>query len=171
MQGLLDMEGGETVLPFVRQFYGCVSQYLWEDDAGVTHTILQGEGGEQGDPLMPMFYSLGQNRALEAIHNSFQEHITAQLERSFQKQETFIQRIPFVPDLQATWLIRLHCASARANNLFRVVDPSQVYTQLHDERLWSCSCHFLGIAPDLCDAAARSTATLYQSGGVLGELG
>ena len=67
MQGLLDMEGGETVLPFVRQFYGCVSQHLWEDDAGITHTILQGEGGEQGDPLMPMLYSLGQHRALEAI--------------------------------------------------------------------------------------------------------
>ena len=48
MQGLLDMEGAETVLPFVRQFHGRVSQYLWEDDAGVTHTILQGEGGEQG---------------------------------------------------------------------------------------------------------------------------
>ena len=28
MQGLLDMEGGETVLPFVRQFYGRVSLYL-----------------------------------------------------------------------------------------------------------------------------------------------
>ena len=48
MRGLLDMEGGESVLPFVRQFYGRVSQYLWEDDAG-THTIFQGEGGEQGD--------------------------------------------------------------------------------------------------------------------------
>ena len=71
MRGLLDMEGGETVLPFVRQFYGRVSQYLWEDDAGVTHTILQGEGGEQGDPLMPMLYSFWQHRALEAIHNNF----------------------------------------------------------------------------------------------------
>ena len=71
MQGLLDMEGGETVLPFVRQFYGSVSQYLWEDDAGVTHIILQDEGGEQGDPLMPMLYSLGQHRALEAIHSNF----------------------------------------------------------------------------------------------------
>ena len=56
----------------MRQFYGRVSQCLWEDDAGVTHTILQGEGGEQGDTLMPMLYSLGQHRALEAIHSSFQ---------------------------------------------------------------------------------------------------
>ena len=70
MRGLLDMEGGESVLPFVRQFYGRVSQCLWEDDAGVTHTMFQGEGGEQGDPLMPMIYSLGQNRALEAVDRS-----------------------------------------------------------------------------------------------------
>ena len=32
--------------PFVRQFHGHPSQYLWEDDARVTHTIPQGEGGE-----------------------------------------------------------------------------------------------------------------------------
>ena len=36
MQGLLDMEGGETVLPFVRQFHGRVSPFLCEDDAGVS---------------------------------------------------------------------------------------------------------------------------------------
>ena len=35
------------------------------------------------------------------------ENIAAQLERSFQKQETLIQRIPLVPDLQAAWLILL----------------------------------------------------------------
>ena len=34
---------------------------------GVTQEIPQGEGGEQGDPLMPMLFSLGQQAALEAI--------------------------------------------------------------------------------------------------------
>ena len=34
-----------SVLPFVRQFYGSCSRYVWEDDSGVTHTIIQGEGG------------------------------------------------------------------------------------------------------------------------------
>ena len=89
------------------------------------------------------------------------EYIAAQLERSFQTQETLIQRIPLVPDLQAAWLILLHCASARANHLLREGDPAQVlqYTQM---------CHLSGIAPDLCDAAARSTATLPL---VLGGLG
>ena len=42
------------------------SEYLWEDDDGEVHKIAQGEGGEQGDPMMPLLYSLGQHRALEA---------------------------------------------------------------------------------------------------------
>ena len=33
---------------------------------GVTQSIQQGEGGEQGDPLMPMLFALGQHGALEA---------------------------------------------------------------------------------------------------------
>ena len=68
MHGLMRVAGGGEVLPFVRQFYGQPSQYLWEDDEGITHTIPQGEGGEQGDALMPLLYSLGQHSALEAIH-------------------------------------------------------------------------------------------------------
>ena len=35
-------------------------------DDGEVHKIPQGEGGEQGDPMMPLLYSLGQHRALEA---------------------------------------------------------------------------------------------------------
>ena len=42
--------------------------YLWEDAEGVQHSILQGEGGEQGDPLMLLLSSLGQHGALEATH-------------------------------------------------------------------------------------------------------
>ena len=51
----------------VSQFYDSPSTYLWEDDEGVVHGILQGEGEEQGDALMPALFSLGQHRALEAI--------------------------------------------------------------------------------------------------------
>ena len=35
--------------PFVWEFYGAQSTYLWVDEAGRTHEIYQGEGGEQGD--------------------------------------------------------------------------------------------------------------------------
>ena len=33
---------------------------------GVTQHIHQGEGGEQGDPLMPMLFALGQHPVLAA---------------------------------------------------------------------------------------------------------
>ena len=49
-------------------FHGNASSYLWDHDDGTTHEILQ-EGGEQGDLLMPMLYSLGQHRALCAVQS------------------------------------------------------------------------------------------------------
>ena len=72
------------------------------------------------------------------------------LEKSFQNSgDAHSRRIPLVPDLQAAWLILLHCASARANYLLRVVDPEQVqqFAQVHDQRLWQCLCQLLGTAP------------------------
>ena len=60
------MEG--EAIPFVRMFHGSPSTYIWEDVEGVEHSILQGEGGEEGDPLMPLLYSLGQHGALEGTH-------------------------------------------------------------------------------------------------------
>ena len=59
MSGLLEVEGGASPLPFVRQFYGSPSTYWWDDDDGLTHEIAQGQGGEQGDALMSLFFSLG----------------------------------------------------------------------------------------------------------------
>ena len=58
--GLYTHCGGETI-PFVRMFYGSPSTCIWEDAEGVEHSILQGVGGEQGDPLMTLLYSLGQH--------------------------------------------------------------------------------------------------------------
>ena len=71
MEGLMDIDGGVAVLPFVRQFYGHPSTHLWEDDVGNVHEIAQGEGGEQGDPLMPLLFSLGQHRSLQSINGRF----------------------------------------------------------------------------------------------------
>ena len=53
---------------FLKLFCGSPSVHLWEDDMGETHEILQGEGGEQGDPVMPLLFSLGQHRALLAVN-------------------------------------------------------------------------------------------------------
>ena len=67
LEGLFRLEGGDQILPFVRCFYGSPSTYLWEDEMGVTQSIPQGEGGEQGDLLMPLLYALGQHGALLAM--------------------------------------------------------------------------------------------------------
>ena len=68
LSGLLDMEEGEPLLPCVRMFYSQPSSYLFDDEVGETHTIHQGERFfEQGDALMPLLFSLGQQWALRAI--------------------------------------------------------------------------------------------------------
>ena len=68
LEALMEMPGGSQALPRVRLFYGQPSRYLWEDESGNVHRIHQGEGGEQGDALMPLLFSLGQHSALEAGH-------------------------------------------------------------------------------------------------------
>ena len=37
MRGLLSLEGGGQLLPFVRTFYGQPSTFLWEDETGEVH--------------------------------------------------------------------------------------------------------------------------------------
>ena len=72
-QGVRDMVDGDKMIPFIRQFYGSPSTFLWDDDFGEVHHVHQGEGGEQGDPLMPMLFSLGQHRALVAVQSKLLE--------------------------------------------------------------------------------------------------
>ena len=35
LEGFLIVEGGNSAMPFVLQFYGSASSYLWEDEEGV----------------------------------------------------------------------------------------------------------------------------------------
>ena len=65
LSGLLDMEEGEQL--FVRMFYSQPLSYFFDDEAGETHTVQQGEGGEQGDALMPVW---GNNRHSERSQGS-----------------------------------------------------------------------------------------------------
>ena len=65
LQGLREVSG--QAVPFVRMFHGQPSTYIWEDEHNVVHSIHQGEGGEQGDALMPLLFSLGQHGALQAV--------------------------------------------------------------------------------------------------------
>ena len=56
------------LFPFAHFFYGQPSRYIYYDERGQGHEVLQGEGGEQGDPLMPGLYTLGQHAALLHLH-------------------------------------------------------------------------------------------------------
>ena len=227
----------EGVVPFVSMFYSSPSGYLWQDSSGTTHTIVQGEGGEQGDPLMPLLFSLGQHPALVSVQQQLNdgehlfaylddiyvvtepgrvrtvitllenalwqragisihqgktkiwnragveppgcqilerlarvvdpsahvwrgpdlpphlqgikilgtpvghpEFVRAHLERIGQDHQILLDRIPLLQDVQAAWLLFLHCASARANYVVRVVEPVSTlnFYETHDERLWNC---------------------------------
>ena len=64
MQGIHKVHAAAVLFVFI---YGTASTHLWEDDEGTTHKIVQGEGGEQGDAMMPLLFSLVQLPALEAV--------------------------------------------------------------------------------------------------------
>ena len=58
---------------------------------------------------------------------------------------TLLERTPMVTDLQSVWLILLHCASARANHLLRVVEPQAACARAHGEGVWTFMFAFLNI--------------------------
>ena len=64
--------------------------------------------------------------------------VESQLEMMIAQPRTLLERIPAVPELQSAWLLLLHCASARANCLLRVVEPSAVaeFARSHDDGIW-----------------------------------
>ena len=70
---LHEVESLRGLLPFVRSAYSRPSVYHWQEDGGQWRQIRQSEGGEQGDPLMPLLFCL-------AVHDAFvevQEHLQA----------------------------------------------------------------------------------------------
>ena len=67
LQGVMWVPSGDRVLPFLKQFYSSPSVCVWEDVMGTQHEVTQGEGGEQGDPPMPILFCLGQHRTLTAV--------------------------------------------------------------------------------------------------------
>ena len=57
------------LVSFVRLWYAVPSQYKWKDQGGRVHTIQQGDGGKQGDALMPALFCLALHAALEHIRS------------------------------------------------------------------------------------------------------
>ena len=70
------------------------------------------------------------------------EFVRRQLEIVSQEHQTLLSRIPHVQDTQCAWLLLVHCASARANYLLRVMHPEAVeeFARRHDAGLWQCLC-------------------------------
>eukprot|EP00973_Karenia_brevis_P058796 8188317-Karenia_brevis.AAC.1 len=62
-----------AMLPFVRLAYAQPSSYAWVGDDGEIQFVEQGEGGEQGDPLMPLLFSLGIHDALARARECLKE--------------------------------------------------------------------------------------------------
>ena len=62
----------QQLLPLASLLYGSESRFLWTDADGVTHTVVQAEGGEQGDPLKPAFFVLAQHDALVEADGSLE---------------------------------------------------------------------------------------------------
>ena len=98
------------------------------------------------------------------------DYVATYLEGMRRKHARLLEAIPSVPDVQCAWLLLLHCASARANYLLRVVRPEwvQSFACVHDQNLWKCLCAILRIPVDSCEEQTRNTATLPLSLGGLG---
>ena len=53
----------------ISKWYGTISKFLWTDAEGKRHLIEQGDGGEQGDALMPALFCLALQPALTEIQS------------------------------------------------------------------------------------------------------
>ena len=125
-------------MPFVRLFHGQPSQYLWEDAEGIVHTVAQGEGREQGDPFMPLLFSLGQHAALQAAHSRM---------RAGETLFAFLDDVFFVvqPD--------------RVGEVYQVVEQelyrhSRITIHTGKTQVWNSA----GDRPEACDALERITS-------------
>ena len=78
------------------------------------------------------------------------------------------QRIPWVNDPQAAYLLFTRWASTRANIWLRSVRPEQTqeYAARHDDNVWSCLLQILGM--QIAPPVAHVFYTLALSGGGLG---
>ena len=109
---------------------------------------------EQGRDQAQRLRSIGAHRTVEGVSGKegttqmcfppivfgIQAFIQAHLEMKATEQRTLLDRI----DLQSAWLIFLHCASARANHLLRVVEPQAV---AGIDNIWGCLCLLLNVNP------------------------
>ena len=110
LRGLFSVQGGEAILPFVHLFYGVPSTYMWQDNSGDIHEVYQGQGGEQGDALMPALFCLGQHYALAAVQQGVGRERT--VVRVSRRHLRLLQSRQNCPDLQHTFAENCGCIRA-----------------------------------------------------------
>ena len=134
----------QSLVPYVRQWYSRQSHYLWTDESGVVHDIMQGEGGEQGDPLMPALFALAQHESLVKA-------------RARLHADDYL--FAFLDDLYVV-TTRERAKAAFAAVTEEVAVGAGVRTHLGKLRLWSksggdCPAGFEGYGPDVWAGGAE----------------
>ena len=110
------------------------ASYLWGGDSGV-RTIKQGEGGEQGDAMMPLSFSLGQHAALHAVQGRLEAG-----ERLF----------AFLDDI---WVVTAPDSVGPAYTAIREAlwEHSRIRVHVGKTKVWNSG----GILPVTCDMLER----------------
>ena len=95
-----------------------------------------------------------------------EDYVVRHEEAVVDEQRVLLKRIPRV---QSAWLLRLHCASARASYQLNSVPPDAAadFAAVHDAGWWRCLCSILQMDPVQSDSI-RETAKVQISMGVLG---
>ena len=90
-------------IPFVCQFYGQERSYLFYDAFGRAHDVLQAEGREQGDPLMPGLFAVAIHPALVATQTALRggERLYAFLDDAYLTRDPQCVRATFLALRQA----------------------------------------------------------------------
>ena len=84
------------------------------------------------------------------------------LEKKTEHHDTMFHRIPFVPDVQASWLLLSYCGTTRANFYLRNVTPEVAHSFAisHDLKAHHCLCKIIGVDPDDVSRGALQQSTL-----------
>ena len=90
------------------------------------------------------------------------------LQKKVIEHQTLFDSIPLLPDLQSEWSLLLHCASAKANYLLRVVEPDAVaeFARAHDQGIWKCLCKLLHVDPVQREETSLSGSLPLSLGGL-----
>ena len=80
--------------------------------------------------------------------------------------QVLLDKIPGVPDVQAAWLLLLHCAQARANCMLRITPDEMVreFTQRRDTELFQCLGQILEQDLSHWGRGAGDSWTLFDAG-------